>query len=533
MELNMRSEICPFRWRPLCGSLALTLGLVGLALLASCNWNSGSQTSTDPPGEIPAVRTGKPLFDGWSEPRAVLVLTGDEHGYLEPCGCSEKQSGGLARRGDLLRQIREERNWPVTAFNVGGTLYEPRVAYPQSKIKFSIFRKGLEDLGYQGLALGLEELMLGPETLYTEHLNSESQEGFDLPFLAANVTLFGSRDLGMPQSFRVVDVGGVKVGVAAVSGQSTRQKLDATGLTQDENSLRIDDPQEVLPAVLEELKVQNPDLLVLLSHASMEESQQLAAAFPEFHIVVTAGSPEDPRPEPEWVGETLLVQVGKKGKHAAVVGLFPDDKLRMELVELDMDRFSDLPAMRELMRDYQQRLRENWEELTQDSIPDPSAGSFVGVDECKTCHTFAYNVWKNTYHARAYDSLIKGRPGQEETWIARIHDPECLACHTVGWDQPRALRYDSGFIDMAKTPHLAGQQCENCHGPGSNHVSLENAVKAGAAVDEAVLSGRKSMQLTLTRARNEVCNRCHDLDNSPHFDFDKYWPKVNHSGRKD
>ena len=41
------------------------------------------------------------------------------------------------------------------------------------------------------------------------------------------------------------------------------------------------------------------------------------------------------------------------------------------------------------------------------------------------------------------------------------------------------------------------------------------------------------MRVTLAEAKERLCNRCHDLDNSPKFDFDIYWPKVNHSGRKD
>jgi hypothetical protein len=128
---------------------------------------------------------------------------------------------------------------------------------------------------------------------------------------------------------------------------------------------------------------------------------------------------------------------------------------------------------------------------------------------------------------------LKGRPGQEDKWISRIYDPECLCCHNTGWDSQRALRYDSGFIDLEQTPLLAGQQCENCHGAGSKHVDLEKAWKRGSPVTPEIQQGRDAMRLTLTRAKSDVCGRCHDLDNSPHFDFDKYWPKVNHSGRKD
>jgi hypothetical protein len=28
------------------------------------------------------------------------------------------------------------------------------------------------------------------------------------------------------------------------------------------------------------------------------------------------------------------------------------------------------------------------------------------------------------------------------------------------------------------------------------------------------------------------CQECHDLDNSPQFDFDEYWPQVEHNDEK-
>jgi hypothetical protein len=30
----------------------------------------------------------------------------------------------------------------------------------------------------------------------------------------------------------------------------------------------------------------------------------------------------------------------------------------------------------------------------------------------------------------------------------------------------------------------------------------------------------------------QVCQKCHDIDNDPHFDLAAYWPKVVHTGLK-
>ncbi len=45
----------------------------------------------------------------------------------------------------------------------------------------------------------------------------------------------------------------------------------------------------------------------------------------------------------------------------------------------------------------------------------------------------------------------------------REFDAECISCHTTGFP------YKSGFVSAEATPFLKGNQCENCHGPGSLH----------------------------------------------------------------
>jgi hypothetical protein len=40
------------------------------------------------------------------------------------------------------------------------------------------------------------------------------------------------------------------------------------------------------------------------------------------------------------------------------------------------------------------------------------------------------------------------------------------------------------------------------------------------------------MKLTKATAEDAVCRKCHDHDNSPHFDMNAYWPKVEHPGKK-
>ena len=46
------------------------------------------------------------LLANWPKPRAVLVVTGQMDGYLEPCGCTQGQQGGLIRRLDFVERLR-------------------------------------------------------------------------------------------------------------------------------------------------------------------------------------------------------------------------------------------------------------------------------------------------------------------------------------------------------------------------------------------------------------------------------------------
>lgn len=510
--------------------LALTVGLLGCPQGGS----SGPNNATLPEPPIPTL----PLFAGWDEPqpRAVLVFSGDEHGYLEPCGCSERQSGGFGRRADLLRQIREERKWPVTAFDNGGILDIERVSDQQSRMKFSRMLDGFNRMGYQGMVLGHEELLLGSSVLFEEHTKFDSEDDFDVPFLASNVTIYGSRDLGTPINSRIVQVGEARIGVIGLVGQSIIDDLTSTGRLSDENDLKIDSPVETLRTVLSGVQAENPDLIVVMAHADVAESESLATEFPEIPVIVAARSAEDPRSKPRYVGETMIVEVGRKGKNVAVVGLYPDGSLKHELVELDMDRFASAPEMTELMQDYQNDLAEAFDELTSDAtaIAHPTGATFVGAESCKECHRGAYGVWSQTRHAHAFESLSKGRENYAGTWVDRTHDPECLACHSTGWDPQRAWRYESGFVSPEKTPLLAGQQCENCHGPASLHVELETAFlndpKQTQAGQLARTNAMAALRLNRKEAEAKVCSKCHDHDNSPKFNFEGYWPKVNHSG---
>ncbi len=174
-----------------------------------------------------------------------------------------------------------------------------------------------------------------------------------------------------------------------------------------------------------------------------------------------------------------------------------------------------------------------------DIVPKPhsSGYTFVGSEACMECHADEYEIWENGVdgeggpHFKATESLV--HPPNSRGNIPRNYDPECLSCHVTGWNPQGFYPYQSGYIDLKKDAALHGNGCENCHGPGSEHVKLETLKNKNKPVDDELLKKlRVEVRLSVEDAEEKQCKQCHDLDNSPDFlkdgAFQEYWEKIEH-----
>ena len=160
----------------------------------------------------------EPLFVDWPQPKVALILTGRQHGYMEPCGCSglDNQNGGLVRRSTLIKQLTA-KGWPVIPIDGGNQV---RRFGRQAEIKFQITVQSLQTMGYQAIGFGPDDLRLpGPEFAGVIWPNP------DVPslFVSANVEVF---DPDFTSSYRVIEKGGKKIGITAVIGERNQKLVE-------------------------------------------------------------------------------------------------------------------------------------------------------------------------------------------------------------------------------------------------------------------------------------------------------------------
>ena len=460
------------------------------------------------------IKENGEYFAGWEKPQVALVFTGLTNGYIEPCGCAgmDRMKGGLSRRRDFLKNLREERGWDVVAVDAGQTTVGFGV---QEELKFDMAMNAFRLMEYDAIGIGKGELRFPAYFLLT--FTAPTAADSASLFTSANVGVYGYHDAyALP--LKVIERGGLKFGVVSVVCPSD-------DLEHRDENLLLESPEKKLAELAPRMKKAACDKWTLIVHGTEAETEALAKKFPIFDFVLTADTPSAPPAEAKSLGDDrLLIEVGEKGKYAVVLGLYESGEIRYQRVALD-SRYESSEDVALLMQDYQSilktliTLKGHREGLGLNPARAPRSeqlGKYVGSQKCQSCHEEEHRTWLRSRHANAWKSLtdVANPP--------RDFDPECVGCHVVGWDGLQRFPYVDGFVTAEKTPHLMNVGCESCHGPGEKHVAAE--LGDDEAAMEAIRAGMR-----LGSAVKTTCYSCHDGDNSPEFDFDRYYPLIDHS----
>ncbi len=485
--------------------------------------NKNSGIPFDPIKENGEIFVDLPGKAPWPKPKLALLITGTQAGYLEPCGCAglDRMKGGMSRRYSLFKMLREDETfrWPVIGMDAGGTA---KGFSKQAEIKFQIAVNGMNAMRYSSVALGLSDLLLPTGEVLSQVMPANGQA--KTMFVCGNVGLFAFDEKWLPRT-QLISTNFKKIGVTSIVGKTYQQQLAGN------TNLVMIDADKLLAEAVPMLKTRS-DYLVLLANATHEEAVALGKKYPDFNLIVCSeGAPEPPaQPVEINPGGTKLIEVGEKGMCAIVIGLYDDPQrpFRYQRVRLD-SRFKSSPEMVDLMAAYQGQLKDlglsGLGIRPQLNPLKATNGDYVGSAACQNCHEESYRVWKKTPHSHAFATL-------KQTVPPRNFDPECVSCHTVGWSPQRFLPYQSGFLSEKETPKLLNVGCEDCHGPGEQHCWAE---KHGTVTQQE--AARKACRLTEQEAADPNCPKqncfsCHDLDNSPEFKFNLYFPYVKHYERE-
>ena len=414
----------------------------------------------------------------YTTPTAALTLiySGNLNGELEPCGCSEAGDlGGIQRRLTVLQQLRDQSP-ELVAISAGGLLASEAGT---DTIKNRFILSGFQALQYDAVGLQWRDLVMGPEPL----------QASGAPWLASNW-----RGDAFAHSIELTR-GNTELAVFSwldPEGSPYRAMQGPLSEVVEPSAKRLDQAlrqarlRGALTLLTTTLAAEQAAALIDLAQVDILIEQ---AAFEQFGA-------------PRRLGTTLVLQPGSRGQRIG----------RIELTRGSDGRIADwthqviaMPALipkasalDDWYADYNAALKADYlERVALRKAREAGSADYLGAAACQGCHAEQHAAWSASHHATALQRL-------EE--VDKAYDPNCLECHTVGFLQP------GGFLDRFISSHLAGVQCENCHGQGRQHVASQG------------------QQATPNRSlpMAEVCAGCHNHDHSPTFVLEQYWPRIQH-----
>ena len=383
---------------------------------------------------------------------AAVFLTGNELGELKPCGCSGGQLGGFDRRAAILNSVPSQRRFVVDtgSFVTGET--------EQDLIKFNMVIRAFDLLDYDLVNLTERDIEIARNLGLLNSIGSLFNIISARQVADANVPTKFAKQLPLRSE-------NVAVTVAAFDAKSS--------------------PIEQIDRLFADSTAGQSVNILILTGCDSGVIDTIAKSAPAVDCLVCPADSDEPRIISEPNRKPLAFSVGRFGRYVCRLNITKsaEGKLKLDFQSLPVqEKLQQEPALVGLYRDYQQLVKEHNLVQKYPRFSLPEGLKFVGSDACKSCHPYEDQQWRATAHAHAYATLEK---------VGSQFDPECVLCHVVG------MEYESGFISQEQTAHLKDVGCENCHGPGSEHV--------------------KTLGKTKTAGPKSSCLNCHTPEKSTEY----------------
>ncbi len=392
-----------------------------------------------------------------------VFLTGNELGALRPCGCSSGQLGGLERRPAILNAVPTQKKLIVDT----GSLVDDDSE--QNLLKFDIMVQAFNLLGYDVVNLNAKDIEIA------------ASRGL-LDNMASVFSLISSRGGGLPMKFtKQFSLNGKMLAVTIAAFDAESSPI--------EQIRELFAPQPDTQTV--NILILNSCSADVIESISQTEIVDCIVCPPEADEAELLSDPDE---------KPLIISVGRFGRYIDRLQITADeDANEPNLVFLLLPVTEDLPqdkSLTGLYRTYQNLVKKENLLEKHPRFTLPNGLEYTGSKSCKSCHKYEYKKWSKKAHAHAYATLEK---------VNSQYDPECIICHVVGFE------YQGGFVSQQQSSkNLWNVGCENCHGPGSEHIKTDGHA--------------------LTAEPKSDCTDCHTPENSPRYAENEqlYFNKIIH-----
>ncbi len=488
-------------------------------------------------------------------PTLTVFALAELRGQIEPCGCTTNPLGDLARTAKIIADARAVG--PVLVVDAGSTLYSkdpvPPVLATQEDLKADLIAKayGPGALDVAALGLGPKDLAagLGKVRMARQVANLGTPAPAGLEIAPPRVIDLGGTKVGVfgvtaPDAVTGVPltdpVAAGKVAVTQLRADgaalvvalvTARNKRDAvqiardiggidlsvlgTGATAPEPSEVSDEPTPVgdgwalVPGnrgqVLSQAQVTlRPGGVALVDAVGPAAAQVRTVANAERLAKLDAdlaAFAKDPTADASFVAQTKRDRDALATERDALLRSpwrIPATGSYVAFAQVRIDKGLGCDPTLLAAKDEFARVSGAANVAAAKVAPPPpplpkGTATYVGVEECASCHVTETESWRKTRHAQGWQTLVD---------VSKQFDFDCISCHVTGWEKP-------GGASMARTEDLRDVQCETCHGPGSLHVAAD---------------GEEGLPKTVQLAPPaDLCaSQCHTREHSDTFQLEAY-----------
>lgn len=508
------------------------------------------------------MRAGVVPEGAWAPARvAEIYFSTEVSGYVEPCGCTSKPLGGVQRLATVVANGRSARAL-VDAGNLlfPGKPF-PEVEKEQHVLKARVLARVYRQLG--AVAMNIAEAELANGASFLKELQREGavplvsanvrpvsggpsvarsflrnvgeikigitgvatpekvahEDGVTVieyaPAVSAEVKVLRKRGAEVVIVLAHVGEAGARELARAVPDIDVIFRAPGTPIERDPKApIRIGNViiaeagsqgQHVGRMTLR-LGEEAPSRPLFLDDAGQREVERrrlIERKIKAYRMEVAAWSTDPKKAEAVKAKEKQIARLEKDlEKPMAEVSPPAKPHLKIDLVRLSQDIEPD-DRMTKLLEGYYAQLVEmNAHKGDPEACrpKDPKAAVFVGTEKCVECHEEAYDFWKKTKHAQAWETLERDN---------KHFDLTCVGCHTVGFMKP------GGFCRLQDVSGREDVGCEDCHGPGSIHIEDQDPTS-----------------ITLEAPESTCASECHVPEHSDAFVYEKYLREITGPGHE-